>query len=131
LPASRPPYFSLTTTFKDTAETESEVAEKSNWDQANRGEKLGLVWRNRKKISQIINDYLYLPFFLLVIFCSALFTHAYTHQTFSIHVSVHSRAEGTPTTDHDLHVMLKKGELVSQKSLKLQVDCFPSIKKYF
>jgi hypothetical protein len=23
------------------------------------GEKLGLVWRNRKKISQIINDYLY------------------------------------------------------------------------
>ncbi len=29
--------------------------------------KLGLVWRNRKKISQIINDYLYLPFFLLII----------------------------------------------------------------
>jgi hypothetical protein len=25
---------------------------------ANKGEKLGLVWRNRKKISQIINDYL-------------------------------------------------------------------------
>jgi hypothetical protein len=25
--------------------------------------KLGLVWINRKKISQIINDYLYLPFF--------------------------------------------------------------------
>jgi hypothetical protein len=35
--------------------------------QANRGEKLGLVWKNRKKISQIINDYLYLPFFLLII----------------------------------------------------------------
>jgi hypothetical protein len=31
------------------------------------GEKLGLAWRNRKKISQIINDYLYLPFFLLFI----------------------------------------------------------------
>jgi hypothetical protein len=31
-------------------------------DQANRGEKRGLVWRNRKKISQIINDYLYLPY---------------------------------------------------------------------
>jgi hypothetical protein len=31
------------------------------------GKKLGLVWRNRKKISQIINDYLYLPFFLLII----------------------------------------------------------------
>jgi hypothetical protein len=35
----------------------------SNRDQANRGEKLGLVWRNRKKISQIIKDYLNLPFF--------------------------------------------------------------------
>jgi hypothetical protein len=39
----------------------------SSWDQANRGEKLGLVWRNRKKISQIITDYLYLLFFLLII----------------------------------------------------------------
>jgi hypothetical protein len=29
----------------------------SSWDQANRGEKLGLVWRNRKKISQIIYYY--------------------------------------------------------------------------
>jgi hypothetical protein len=29
--------------------------------------KLGLVWIKRKKISQIINDYLYLPFFLLII----------------------------------------------------------------
>jgi hypothetical protein len=29
--------------------------------------KLGLVWRNRKNISQIINAYLYLPFFLLII----------------------------------------------------------------
>jgi hypothetical protein len=26
-----------------------------------------LVWRNREKINQIINDYLYLPFFLLII----------------------------------------------------------------
>ncbi len=52
---------------QDAAETETEVAEKSSWDQANRGEKLGLVWRNRKKISQIINDYLCLPFFLLII----------------------------------------------------------------
>jgi hypothetical protein len=31
------------------------------------GKKLGLVWRNRKKISQIINAYRYLPFFLLII----------------------------------------------------------------
>jgi hypothetical protein len=36
-----------------------------------RGEKLGLVWINRKKISQIINDYIYLPFFLLIILWSA------------------------------------------------------------
>jgi hypothetical protein len=34
---------------------------------ANSRQKLGLVWKNRKKISQIINDYLYMPFFLLVI----------------------------------------------------------------
>ncbi len=51
----------LKPSYKDTAETEIEVAEKSCWDQANRREKLGLVWRNRKKISQIINDYLCLP----------------------------------------------------------------------
>jgi hypothetical protein len=57
----------LKLSYRDTAETETEVAEKSSWDKANRGEKLGLVWRNRKKISQIINDYLCLPFFLLII----------------------------------------------------------------
>jgi hypothetical protein len=28
-----------------------------------------LVWRNRKKISQIIKDYFYLAFFLLIISC--------------------------------------------------------------
>jgi hypothetical protein len=39
----------------------------SSWDQVKRGEKLGLVWRNRKKIHQIIKDHLYLPFFLLII----------------------------------------------------------------
>ncbi len=53
-----------TTTTGDPTETESE-AEMSSWDQATRGEKLGLVWRNRKKISQIVSDYLNLPFFLL------------------------------------------------------------------
>jgi hypothetical protein len=36
------------------------MAEKSSWDQANRRQKLGLVWRNRKKISQIIKDLLLL-----------------------------------------------------------------------
>jgi len=43
------------------------MAEKSSWGQANRRQKHGLVWRNRKKISQIIKAYFYLPFFLLII----------------------------------------------------------------
>jgi hypothetical protein len=46
---------------------ETAMAEMSSRDQANRRQKLGLVWRNRKKISQIIKDYFYLPFFLLII----------------------------------------------------------------
>jgi hypothetical protein len=48
---------------------ETGMAEKSSWDKANRRQKHGLVWRNRKKISQInneiIKDYFYLPFFPL------------------------------------------------------------------
>jgi hypothetical protein len=52
---------------KETAEIETGVAEKSSWDQADKRQKLGLVWRNKKKISQIIKDYFYLPFFLLII----------------------------------------------------------------
>jgi hypothetical protein len=56
-------------TFKEAAEIETGMAEKSSWNQANRLQKLGLVWRNRKKISQIIKDYFYLPFFLLIILC--------------------------------------------------------------
>jgi hypothetical protein len=50
-----------------TAETETEVAESPAGTRQTEGGKLGLVWRNRKKISQIINDYLCLPFFLLII----------------------------------------------------------------
>jgi hypothetical protein len=50
---------------KETAEIETGMAKKSSWDQANIWQKLGLVWINRKKISQIIKDYFYLPFFLL------------------------------------------------------------------
>jgi hypothetical protein len=33
---------------KETAENETGMAEKSDWDQANRRQKPGLVWRNRK-----------------------------------------------------------------------------------
>ncbi len=50
---------------KETAEIEAGMAEKSSWDQANMRQKLGLIRRNRKKISQIIKDYFYLLFFLL------------------------------------------------------------------
>jgi hypothetical protein len=53
--------------FKETAEIETGMAVKSSWDQANRRQKLGLVWRIRKKISQIIKDYFYLLFYLLII----------------------------------------------------------------
>ncbi len=43
-----------------------------NRDQATIWQKLGLVWKRRKKISQIIKDYFYLPFFLLTILCQRL-----------------------------------------------------------
>ncbi len=52
---------------KETSEIETGMAEKSSWDQAIIRQKLGLVWRNRQKIRQIIKDYFYLPFFLLII----------------------------------------------------------------
>ncbi len=59
---------------KETAEIETEDCIKWNrngrkvrCDQANKRQKPGLVWRNRKKISQIIKDYYYLSFFLLII----------------------------------------------------------------
>ncbi len=42
---------------------------KTHWTKTGYGEKLGLVWRNWKKISQIINDYVHLPFFLSFILC--------------------------------------------------------------
>jgi hypothetical protein len=44
---------------KETAEIETGMTEMSSWDQANIRQKLGLVWRNRKKICQIIKDYFY------------------------------------------------------------------------
>jgi hypothetical protein len=49
------------------AEIETGMAEMSSWDQANRRQKRGLVWRIRTKISQIIKDYFCLLFFLLFI----------------------------------------------------------------
>jgi hypothetical protein len=52
---------------QEAAENETGMADKSRLDQANRRQKPGLVWRKGKKISQIIKDYFYLPFFLLII----------------------------------------------------------------
>ncbi len=49
------------------------------------GKNWGLVWRNRKKISQIIKDYFHLPFFLLIIlwlYCSSA-AQAYVVTPFS------------------------------------------------
>jgi hypothetical protein len=54
---------------KETPEIETGMAEKYNWDHTNIWQKLGVVWRNRKKINQIIKDYFYLTFFLLIILC--------------------------------------------------------------
>jgi hypothetical protein len=54
-------------TIHVTADIETDMAGKFSWDQANRRQKLSSVWRIRKKISQIIKDYFYLPFFLLII----------------------------------------------------------------
>ncbi len=51
----------------DTAEIETGMEGKSSTrTRPNRWQKLGLVWRNWKKISQIINAYLYLPLHLLI-----------------------------------------------------------------
>jgi hypothetical protein len=52
---------------KKTAIIETGMAGKSSWDPGKQTAKIGLVWRIRKKISKIIKDYLYLPFFLLII----------------------------------------------------------------
>ncbi len=54
-------------TIHVTADIETDMAGKFSWDKAKRRQKLGLVWRIRKKISQIVKDYFYLPFFLLII----------------------------------------------------------------
>jgi hypothetical protein len=52
---------------KDTAEIETGIVEK--YCPGKQTAKLGLVWRNREKISQIINSYLFFPLSLLIILC--------------------------------------------------------------
>ncbi len=52
---------------KATAEIETGMGRKVQLGPGKHTAKTSLVWRNRKKISQIIKDYFYLPFFLLII----------------------------------------------------------------
>ncbi len=52
---------------KDIAEIETGIAENSSPRTKQTDGKNLVWWRNRKKISQIIKDYFYLPFFLLII----------------------------------------------------------------
>jgi hypothetical protein len=52
--------------LQDTADIRT-VAGKGNRGPTRRGQKLVLVWKNRKRISQIIKDYLYLLFSVLFI----------------------------------------------------------------
>ncbi len=72
-------FYQVCLLVKETAEIETRMAEKPSWDQANIRQNLGLVWRNRKKNSQIIKDYFYLPFFLLIILCSKQKGNVNTH----------------------------------------------------
>jgi hypothetical protein len=60
----------VTSRSKAAIEILTDVAEKASWDPANNGQKHGLVWENRKKLSKINDDYLYLLFSLLFILCS-------------------------------------------------------------
>jgi len=58
----------VTSKSKTTTEILTDVAEKASWDPANSGQKLTLVWENRKKLSKINDDYLYLLFSLLLFY---------------------------------------------------------------
>ncbi len=75
-------FFQVCLVVKETGEIETGMAEKFMRDQANIRQKLGLVWRNRKKISQIIKDYFYLPFFLLIILCPHVSLSTFCYKSF-------------------------------------------------
>jgi hypothetical protein len=61
----------------------------SSWDQANRGEKLGLIWRNRKKIS---SNYQLLP----------LLTDKKENQIFLLYKEIQSGAVAKSYMTNDL-----------------------------
>jgi hypothetical protein len=52
--------------LQETAEIETGMAEMSSWDQANRWQ--NIVWFGEIE-RKLAKDYLYLPFFLLIILC--------------------------------------------------------------
>jgi hypothetical protein len=87
------------------------MAEKSSWDQANRQQKRGLVWRNRKKISQIIKDYFCLPFFLLIILWVR--SRVRTNQK-TCRIVLENNAANPISFCHEKHGFWKRGPLTQQ-----------------
>ncbi len=87
------------------------MAEKSSCDQANRQQKRGLVWRNRKKISQIIKEYFCLPFFLLIILWvrSRVRTNLNTCR-----IGLENNAANPISFCHEKHGFWKRGPLTQQ-----------------
>ncbi len=53
-------HFAKFVSLLETAEIETGMADKSSWDLTHIRQKLGLVWRSRKKISPIFKDYFFL-----------------------------------------------------------------------
>ncbi len=105
------------------SEIETGVAEKPSWDQTNRRQKLGLVWRNRKKISQIIKDYFCLPFFLLII----LWVQPSQRGFFRVHTFVWREREPEPNFQtfqgprhqfHGIQITWPRESLALYKSFK-------------
>jgi hypothetical protein len=101
------------------------MVEKSSWDQATRWQKLGLVWRNRKKISQIINDYLYLPFFLLIVLRFMVSTN---HSLLVPDLMVRNPFRATTNPARDCELMLAKAVLdyeeMTEYTIQGSVTCF-------
>jgi hypothetical protein len=73
--------YKLIAFLKTLQRLEQELQVSPALDQANRGQKLGLVWRNRKKFSQMINAYLYITFLIILwIWTTDSDLEAYTKQ---------------------------------------------------
>ncbi len=98
---------------KETAEIDTGLAEKSSWDQANIRQKLGLVWRNRKKSSQIIKDYFYLPFFLLIILWPAYLLR----NIFGFFYHLLSKPEAHTETGNQARLSVQTNERTNDKDI--------------